>query len=92
MEILTSVLQFAVCASIIVVAGTYLAKHADAIAEITKFGRLLIGSVLLAGATSLPELTVDISAIRMGAPDQLIGNLISRRCTRETAQVKGLEC
>ncbi len=75
MEILTSVLQFAVCAAIIVVAGSYLAKSADQIAEITKFGRLLIGSVLLAGATSLPELTVDISAIRMGAPDLAIGDL-----------------
>ena len=59
-----SVLQFSVCAAVIVVAGTCLAKCAAAIAEITKFGRLLIGSVLLAGATSLPELTVDISAIR----------------------------
>lgn len=75
MEILTSVLQFAVCASIIVVAGTRLAGFADAIAEITRTGRLLIGSVLLAGATSLPELTVDISAIRMGAPDLGIGDL-----------------
>ena len=75
MEILISVLQFIVCASVIVVAGTFLARAADEIAEITKFGRLLIGSVLLAGATSLPELTVDISAIRMGAPDLAIGDL-----------------
>lgn len=75
MEILTSAFQFAVCALIIVVAGTYLAKSADQIAEITKFGRLLIGSILLAGATSLPELTVDISAIRLGAPDLAIGDL-----------------
>jgi len=75
MDILSSVVQFAVCAAIIVVAGTHLAKCADAIAEITKLGRLLIGSVLLAGATSLPELTVDISAIRLGAPDLAIGDL-----------------
>jgi cation:H+ antiporter len=75
MEIMTYVLQFSICAAVIVVAGTYLAKSADQIAEITKFGRLLIGSVLLAGATSLPELTVDISAIRMGAPDLAIGDL-----------------
>lgn len=75
MQALISVLQFAICASIIVVAGTYLAKYADAIAESTNFGRLLIGSVLLAGATSLPELAVDISAIRMGAPDLAVGDL-----------------
>lgn len=76
MAVFSRVLQFSVCAAMIVVAGTYLAKCADANAEITKFGRMLIGSVLLAGATSLPELTVDISAIRLGAPDLAIGDLL----------------
>jgi len=75
MDILSSVLQFSACAAVVVVAGTILTKCADTIAEITKFGRLLIGSVLLAGATSLPELTVDVSAVRMGAPDLAIGDL-----------------
>ena len=75
MTILTSLLQFLICAAVIVVAGTVLAKAADAIAELTGFGRLLVGSILLAGATSLPELTVDISAIRMGAPDLAVGDL-----------------
>jgi cation:H+ antiporter len=75
MEIVSSLLQFAICALIIVVAGTRLARYADELAEITKLGRLLIGSVLLAGATSLPELTVDISAIRMGSPDLAVGDL-----------------
>lgn len=70
-----AVLQFLACAAIIVVAGTFLAKFADQIAEITGFGRLLVGSVLLAGATSLPELTVDISAVRMGQTDLAVGDL-----------------
>ncbi|MBL8812673.1 MAG: sodium:calcium antiporter [Planctomycetaceae bacterium] len=76
MDVLSSLGQFAVCAAVVVVAGTILTKSADAIAEITGFGRLLVGSILLAGATSLPELTVDISAIRMGAPDLAIGDLL----------------
>ena len=76
MEILLSLLQFAVCAAVIVVAGTVLTQCADAIAELTKLGRLLVGSVLLAGATSLPELTVDVSAIRLGAPDLAVGDLL----------------
>ena len=71
-----SLLEFAACAAVIVVAGTILTKCADTIAELTKLGRLLVGSVLLAGATSLPELTVDISAIRLGAPDLAIGDLL----------------
>src|SRR5262245_19367970 len=69
-------IQFAVCAAVIIVAGTFLSKYADAIAELTGLGRLLVGSVLLAGATSLPELTVDISAVRLGAVDLAVGDLL----------------
>jgi cation:H+ antiporter len=72
----SATLQFAVCAAVIIVAGTYLTRFADAIADITKLGRLVIGSVLLAGATSLPELTVDISAVRMGLADLAVGDLL----------------
>ena len=70
------VVVFLVCAAVIIVAGTYLSKFADAIAEATGLGRLLVGSVLLAGATSLPELTVDISAVRLGAIDLAVGDLL----------------
>jgi cation:H+ antiporter len=71
-----TVLQFLVAAALIVVAGTFLTRYADAIADLTGFGRLLVGSILLAGATSLPELTVDISAVRLGNPDLAVGDLM----------------
>lgn len=74
-DILNSLVRFLLCAGVIVVAGTFLTRCADALADLTGLGRLLVGSVLLAGATSLPELTVDISAIRMGAPDLAVGDL-----------------
>jgi cation:H+ antiporter len=73
---LPALVQFLVCAAVIVVAGTFLSKYADAIADITGFGRLVVGSVLLAGATSLPEMTVDISAVRLGAVDLAVGDLL----------------
>ena len=73
---LAPLIQFLICAAVIIVAGTFLSKYADAIAELTGLGRLLIGSVLLAGATSLPELTVDISAVRLGAVDLAVGDLL----------------
>lgn len=73
---LAAVIQFVVLAAIIVVAGSVLTKCADAFAEITGYGRLLVGSILLAGATSLPELTVDLSAVRMNLPNLAVGDLI----------------
>jgi cation:H+ antiporter len=72
---LTYVLAFLVSGALVIVAGTALARHADAIAAATKLGRLWIGSVLLAAATSLPELATDISAVRLGAPDIAAGDL-----------------
>ena len=69
-------IQFLVTALVIVGAGTLLTQCADLIAERTGLGRLLIGSILLAGATSLPELTVDISAVRSGWVDLAAGDLM----------------
>jgi cation:H+ antiporter len=74
--VFTAIVQFLVLAAIVIVAGTVLTRCADAIADLTGFGRLLVGSVLLAGATSLPELTVDISAIRLNLPNIAVGDLV----------------
>ncbi len=62
-------------ALLIVVAGTALSRSADVIAEKGRFGRLWVGSVLLAGATSLPEVVTSISAGVMGLPDIAVGNV-----------------
>ena len=59
-----------------IVSGLLLARCADMIAEGTGLGRLLIGSLLLAGATSLPELMVGANAIRLGQPDLAVGDLL----------------
>ncbi len=73
---LTISVQFLVLAAIVVLAGIVLAKACDQIADLTGLGRLLIGSVMLAGVTSLPELSVDISAVRQGMPDLAAGDLL----------------
>lgn len=70
------IVQFLFSALTIVIAGIFLARAASSIAELTKIGRLLAGSILLAGATSLPELLVSASAIRKGMPDLAVGDLI----------------
>jgi cation:H+ antiporter len=71
-----ALLQFVLAAGAIIVAGAALTRYADAIADLTRLGRLLIGSVLLAAATSLPELMVDINAVRFGLPDLAVGDLV----------------
>jgi cation:H+ antiporter len=66
---------FAVAAAVVVAAGVVLARSGDTIAERTGLGGLFIGMLLLAGATSLPELATDISAALAGAPDLAVGDL-----------------
>lgn len=69
------ILAFIASAAIMVAAGVALTQAADAIAEASGVGRAWIGGVLLAGATSLPEIATDVSAIRMHAPNLAAGDL-----------------
>lgn len=74
-SILPVLLRFVLSASFIVVAGIALVRFSDQIAEATKLGRLFVGSLLLAGATSLPEFFVDLNAVRSNMPDLAVGDL-----------------
>ena len=69
------ILEFIGLALVVAITGTFLARAADTIATATGLGRLVIGSLLLAGVTSLPELSVDISAVRAGHVDIAAGDL-----------------
>ncbi|HEX5137064.1 MAG TPA: sodium:calcium antiporter [Planctomycetota bacterium] len=72
-----AILTFLAAGTAIVVAGSVLTRCGDAIAELTGLGRLLVGAVLVAGATSLPEVLVDINAVaREGLPDLAVGDLL----------------
>ncbi len=63
-------------------AGRYIpARAADQIAEVTGLGRLLVGSILLAGATSLPELSVNLAAVRLNLIDIAVGDLFGSNLT-----------
>jgi cation:H+ antiporter len=69
-------LIFSGSAAAIVLAATQLAKYGDAIAVRTKLGGMFVGTLLLAGATSLPELLTSISSIRLGVPNLAAGNML----------------
>lgn len=57
-------------------AAVALAISSDVIAERSGWGRLWVGSLLMAGATSLPELVTNIAAVRIGAPALAAGDIL----------------
>ncbi|MFH0768916.1 MAG: sodium:calcium antiporter [Chloroflexota bacterium] len=68
-------LKFLLCLIVIFFAGTKLARYGDVIAEKTGLGGLWIGILLMATATSLPELFTGISAVALvGAPNLALGD------------------
>jgi cation:H+ antiporter len=69
-------LTFTFAAAVIVVAAMFLAKFGDAIAIRTRLGGMFVGALLLAGATSLPEVLTTISSFQQGVPDLAAGNLL----------------
>jgi cation:H+ antiporter len=70
------ILQFIFSAFFIFIAGAFLTKFGDRIADATGWGRMFTGGLLLAGATSLPELMVDLKAVEMNLPDLAVGDLL----------------
>lgn len=68
--------SFFISAAMIVIAATQLAKYGDIIAVRTRLGGMFIGILLLAGATSLPEILTTISSLSQGVPNLAAGNLL----------------
>lgn len=66
--------QFIVTTILLVTAAIKLSQYGDVIGTRTKLGGAFVGTLLLAGATSLPELLTAISAIDQGEPELTIGN------------------
>ncbi|MBE2200079.1 MAG: sodium:calcium antiporter [Anaerolinea sp.] len=67
-------IQFIFSAAVVVIAAIKLAEYGDIIAVRTKLGGVIVGTIFLAGATSLPELLASFSAFRAGAPNLAAGN------------------
>ncbi|MFQ6026419.1 MAG: sodium:calcium antiporter [Dehalococcoidia bacterium] len=73
-----AIVIFLASAGAVIYFGTLLAKYGDALATLTGWGRLFVGSILLALATSLPELSTNISAVRLTPPNPelALGNVL----------------
>jgi len=69
-------LYFAIAAVFIIGAGIWLALIGEEIAGATGLGESFVGSIFLAFTTSLPEITVSFAAMRIGAVDMAVANMI----------------
>ena len=67
---------FLFAAVVIVISASFLASSADVIANKMGLGRLWVGSLLLAGATSLPELVTAVAAAISGSAELAAGNIL----------------
>ncbi len=68
-------LTFFVSAAILVIAAIKLSEYGDAIAFHTKLSGMFIGALLIAGATSLPELLTMFNSINQGHINLTAGDL-----------------
>ena len=73
---IAAVIQFVIASGVVVVAAIFLTRFSDQIAKVTGLGHLIVGSVLLAAATSLPELSVNLAIISLDLPNMAVGGLI----------------
>jgi cation:H+ antiporter len=67
---------FGIAAAFIIGAGIWLATIGDEIALATGWGQSFVGTLFLAFTTTLPEITVSFTAMRIGASDMAVANMI----------------
>lgn len=69
-------LQFGFFAGIVTLAGIWLPMAGARIADEMGWSRTFVGTLLVAGATSMPEVVVALAALRLRALDMAIGGLL----------------
>jgi cation:H+ antiporter len=71
-----AVIYYILNAAVVVGAALFLPGFAETIAKQTGLGESFVGTLFLAASTSLPELAVSFSALKMGSIDMAVGNLL----------------
>lgn len=74
--LVTNLGLFAAAAVAVWIAGTRIAHYANAISKKLGLGQAVIGLLLLAGVTSLPEIGVTVTAATAGHAELAVNNLI----------------
>ncbi len=68
--------RFGLAALVVMAAGSWLPAVADGLGQTLGLSRSFVGTVLMAVVTTLPEMAVTLGALRLGALDMAIGNLL----------------
>ncbi len=68
--------KYSINAFFVVLSATFLPYTADKLAVASGLGQCFVGSVLVGMVTSLPELVVSITAMKINAIDMAIGNIL----------------
>lgn len=68
--------RFGVAAVVVLAAGSWLPSVADQLAQAMGWSRSFVGTLFMALVTTLPEIAVTLSALRLRALDMAIGNLL----------------
>jgi cation:H+ antiporter len=68
-------IQFLLSSAVIVVAAVKLSEYGDVISVRTRLSGMFVGTLLLAGATSLPELLSSVNAVYQGVPGMAAGSM-----------------
>lgn len=72
----TAMRRYLGAALVVIGAGVWLPFVGDALATAMDWRQSFVGTLLVAGITSLPELVVAVSAVRLGALDMAIASLL----------------
>ncbi|MCA0970693.1 sodium:calcium antiporter [Halobacillus litoralis] len=67
---------FFLAAALVVSAAVFLSQAGDVISRKSSLSDAVVGTFLIAGATSLPELTTSLTAIYIDNPDLAVGNML----------------
>jgi peptidoglycan-associated lipoprotein len=72
----SAVLQYSAAAVVVIAAALWLPRLGAELARQTGLGEAFVGSFFIAITTSLPEIVVSLAAVRIGALDLGVGNVL----------------
>jgi len=76
MSLRSALVRYTAAAIVVVVAAVWLPQLGSELARQTGLGQAFVGSLFVAITTSLPEIVVSLAAVRMGAVDLGVANVL----------------